>query len=220
MLDEPVTRNRFEELQVDPGTGGGFTPPPVFSSTQTAAKILTEDIGFGRRGVRALADDYTDLHQRSRYVEWQSRTNDRARAQVADMLDALADLGFAWRDVARLLDVSVAALQKWRRGGSCTGANRRNVASLLAACDLIAEDYGVQDIASWFEMPILTGVPVAPKDLYASERVDLVFEHASGHADPEQVLTELDPSWRERYRSDFEVFRSGEGELSIRPKGR
>lgn len=220
MLDDVVTRTRIDDLQGDPGTGGGFTPAPQISATQTAATILTEDIGFGRKEVQALAEDYSDLHQRSRYVEWQSRTNSKARAQVSDMLEELADLGFAWRDLARLLDVSVAAVQKWRKGGSVTGNNRRNVATLLAACDLIIEDYGVQEIASWFEMPILADVPVTPMDLYERKRTDLVFEHASGQVDPEQVLTEFDSEWRKRYKSGFEVFRSGEGELSIRAKAR
>lgn len=100
------------------------------------------------------------------------------------------------------------------------GNNRRNVATLLAACDLIIEDYAVQEIASWFEMPILANVPVTSMDLYERKRMDLVFEHASGQVDPEQVLTELDSKWRARYSSDFEVFRSGESKLSIRPKAR
>jgi hypothetical protein len=103
-------------------------------------------------------------------------------------------------------------------GERATGESRLKVASLLAACDLIAEHYDVREIASWFEMPLVADVPVTPIDLYATEQPQLVFEYASGHDDPEQVLTSFDPEWRARYRSDFEVFRAGDGELSIRPK--
>ena len=84
----------------------------------------------------------------------------------------------------------------------------------------MTDHYGVQEIASWFEMPLLSGAPVTPIDLWAGGRSDLVFDYASGHSDSEQVLTSWDPRWRERYRSDFEVFRAGDGQLSIRPKER
>ena len=77
----------------------------------------------------------------------------------------------------------------------------------------------VDEIASWFEMPLSSSAPVTPIVLYAANRADLVFEFASGHADPEALLSEFDPDWRERYRSDFEVFEAGDGNRSIRMKG-
>jgi len=135
------------------------------------------------------------------------------------MLNELADLGFAWRDLARLVGVSVPAIQKWRRGQGATGENRRKVASLLAACDMISQSHGIQEIASWTEMPLRDGVSVTPMDLWAGERIDLVFDFASGHVDAEEILTAFDPDWRERYRSEFEVFEAGDGQLSIRMKG-
>ncbi|MGH3771603.1 MAG: hypothetical protein ACRDRW_09445 [Pseudonocardiaceae bacterium] len=159
-----------------------------------------------------------ELHQQSRYAEWNARTNTRGRASTQQMLDELAALGFAWRDVAKLVGVSVAAIQKWRRGEGVTGANRQKVASLLAACDLACEHCGIQEVASWFEMPLRLGVPVTPVDLWACGRSDLVLNFASGHADSEQVLTGWDSRWRDRYRSDFDVFRGADGQLSIRPE--
>jgi hypothetical protein len=158
--------------------------------------------------------------RRSHYLEWTAGTSRRGRSSARDLLQEFADLGFAWRDVARLVGVSVPAVQKWRRGEGTTGENRLEVASLLAACDLMAEHYGIQEIASWFEMRLLSGVPVTPIVLWAGDRPDLVFDYASGHTDPEQILTSWDPQWRDRYRSDFEVFRADDGQLSIRPKER
>ncbi len=203
----------------DPGTAAReITPPPAISETRTAAKLLTEDIGFDRGKVRVLTEQFEDLHHRSHSVEWRTRTVDRGRASAAEMLTELGDLGFAWRDVARLVGVSVPAIQKWRRGDRATGENRRKVASILAACDLIVDHYEVQEIASWFEMPMVAGVPIAPIDIYVAERADLVFEYAGGGADPEQIMSSFDSEWRDRYRSDFEVFRSGDGSLSVRSK--
>ncbi len=195
-----------------------IVPAPTLSQTQTAAKILTDDIGSTRSRAQILTDDVGGLHQQSHSIEWSTRTAARGKESITAALGSLADLGFAWRDIARLVGVSVPAIQKWRRGEGASGEKRRKVASLLAACDLIAEDYLVQDIASWFEMPLVTGVPLTPLDLYAGQQASLVFEYASGHADPEQILTAFDPEWRDRYRSDFEVFRAADGQMSIRPK--
>ncbi|WP_271403832.1 hypothetical protein [Kocuria palustris] len=135
------------------------------------------------------------------------------------MLAELADLGFAWRDIARMVGVSVPAVQKWRRGEKASGDSRSRLASLLAACDLIAGRYLIDEIASWFEVPLSSSAPVTPIVLYSANRADLVFEFASGHVDPEALLSEFDPDWRERHRSDFEVFEAGDGNRSIRMKG-
>ncbi len=190
------------------------------STTQTVARLFTQDLGFERRRARFENDDYKERHENSHFHEWAVRTRDRGRAGIQEMLDGLADLGFAWRDIARLVSVSVPALQKWRRGEGTTGENRQKVAGLLAACDLVADHYAIRDVASWFEMPIRVGTPVTPIDLWTDGHPELVFEHASGHESPDAVLTRWDPDWRERYRSDYEVFEAGDGALAIRPKDR
>jgi hypothetical protein len=215
-----MATDRPPELLESGTAGTDIKPPPPLSETRTVAKVITEDIGAIRQQTRNLHEATGELHQRSQYLEWTTRTTQRGRSSTEELLEELADLGFAWRDIARLVGVSVPAIQKWRRGEGTTGDNRRKVASLVAACDLVAEHYGIQDVASWFEMPLLDGVPVTPIELWARGRPDLVFDYASGHGDSEQILTSSDPQWRERYRSDFEVFRSDDGQLSIRPKER
>ncbi|MDQ3152449.1 MAG: hypothetical protein M3R63_12265 [Actinomycetota bacterium] len=212
-----VKTNRVQELLGD-GTGGDISPPPLISETQTVVTLLTEDIGYHRQQTRELHEGVEQLHQKSHYVEWSVRTSERARSSPQALLEELADLGFAWRDIARLVGVSVAAVQKWRRGGRTTGENRQKIASLLAACDLVATHYGVQEAASWFEIPLVRSVPLTPIDLWAAGRVDLVFDYASGHSDSEQTVTAWDPQWRETYDSSFEVYRAGDGQLSVRPK--
>lgn len=204
-----------------PGTAGtDINPPPSLTATKTVTAVLTEDIGHIRQRTRYLREVTDELHQRSHHVEWNARTNKRGRSRIQDMLGELADLGFAWRDIAKLVGVSVPAIQKWRRGEGATGENRQKVASLLAACDLVSEHYSIQEVSSWFEVPLQLGVPVTPIDLWADDRPDLVFDFASGHTDSEHILTAWDPQWRTRYQSDFEVFRAGDGQLSIRPKER
>ena len=114
------------------------------------------------------------------------------------------------RDIARLIGVSVPAVQvATGRLGQWGESNERR--RRLAACHMISEHYMVQDVAQWFESPILLGVPVTPLDLYAARHVDLVFRLASGKTDPEAVLGVFDPESRETYRSDFEVFEAEDG---------
>lgn len=196
------------------------TAPPSPSETRgtmTAAK-LAEDAGFIRSEVRNLSDRVENTHRSTQLTEWATRTAERGKESPKELLQALAELGFAWRNVAQCVGVSVPAVQKWRRGERITGENRIRLAGLVAACDQVAADYMVSDVASWFEMPIVAGTPITPIYLYTHDLIDLVFQYASGHQDPETVMDEIEPEWRERYRKRFEVFRSGDGELSLRPK--
>ena len=173
--------DRMQSLLDEPGTAGteieGALP---ISETQTVARLLTEHIGFERRRARVRSDDYQERHEDRHFDEWTIRTRDRGRAGMQDMIEELAELGFAWRDVARMIGVSVPAVQKWRRGEGTTGDNRQKVAGLLAACDLVADHYAISEVASWFEMPIRVGTAVTPIDLWADGQPRLVFEHASG----------------------------------------
>lgn len=219
MADTIVKNAAVASALTKRGTSSELITTPTLSETRLMAARLTEDVGGSRSEARILNQEFGDLHQRSHDVEWRAATAGRAKAGVASMLGDLADLGFAWRDIARLVGVSVPAVQKWRKGEKASGDSRKKLASLLAACDLITSHYMVEEIASWFEMPLSSLAPVTPIDLYADDRADLVFEFASGHADPEVLLTQFDPDWRERYRSDFEVFEAGDGNRSIRMKG-
>ncbi|MGN6251201.1 MAG: hypothetical protein ACTHNS_05230 [Marmoricola sp.] len=202
-------------------------PTTGTSSTATSGDLarargqverLTEDIGFNRQRADLTAEDFGDLHKRSHDLEWRMLSAERAKASVVTMLGELGDMGFAWRDLARMVRVSVPAMQKWRRGDKASGDSRQRVASLLAACDLIRKHYMVEEIASWFEVPLVKDVPVTPIDLYSEDRADLVFEFAHGQMDPEVLLTQYDPDWRERYRSNFEVFVGEDGNRSMRLK--
>lgn len=191
--------------------------------TSTSASQLfdpAEEAGSLRSTTKHMHESSSKAHRRELFLSWQRRATERGKLAPTVLLEEIADLGFAWRDVARMIGVSVPAVQKWRRSGGVSGLNRLRLAGLLALCDEITERYHIQEVASWFEMPLMSGVPVTPIDLYAKERPGLVLEHASGHGDDmEQILTAYDPEWRERFRSDFEVYVDVDGDMSIRPKG-
>lgn len=193
---------------------------PEPTETGRSQSAITDSIG-GKRGiVRALENELNDKHRESIEKEWASKTSETGKKSVKTLLDELADLGFAWRDIARMTHVSVPAIRKWRHGGRASGDNRRNLAALLAMCDMISSHFMVEEVASWFEMPLDSAVPITPIDLYEANRPDLVFECASGHSDPTQLMDEFDPEWRERYRSDFKIEMASDGDFSIVRKDR
>ncbi|MEV5310708.1 MULTISPECIES: hypothetical protein [unclassified Streptomyces] len=193
---------------------------PIEPVTTVASQLdeLAEETGSLRSTSRFMAESTSELHQKVLFQSWQHRISERGKLAPKVLLEEIANLGFAWRDVARMIGVSVPAVQKWRRAGGVTGENRRRLASLLALCDEITERYHIQEVASWFEMPLTASAPVTPIDMYADGQPRLVLEHASGHSDEEAILTAYDPDWRERYRSDFEVYLESDGAMSIRSK--
>ena len=84
---------------------------------------------------------------------------------------------------------------------------------------MIVKHYQVEDVASWFESPILMGYSTTPIDLYAAGHVGQVFHLAGGHADPEEVLSVFDLEWRTKCKLEYEVVQTDEG-ISLRKKAR
>ncbi len=218
-----------------PGTGGGSArdvlepgPRPTQTSAVTATdktRQRSEWSGVIRTLATAVSEAATDMHQGDYMVEHRVRTSDLAGAGGQVLLNELADLGFAWRDIAKMVGVSVPAIQKWRRGEGLTGENARKLARLVAGCEIIQKfNPVITDVAMWFEVPIVDEAPVTPIDLWATGNLQLAFEHArvdvSAKIDPYQTMDSFDPNWRETCRSDFDTFRAEDGELSIRPRER
>ena len=157
-----------------------------------------------------------EIHQHGHMLEWESRTQEAAHKSVGSLVEELAELGFSWSDLAKMIGVTVPAVRKWRAGGNATGTSRRDLAALQAACALIGEKYQIEEVASWFEVPLSAWSPITPIDLYAAGHRSELFDYASGHVDAEQILSEFDPDWREKGRSTHEVFRSKDGDKAIR----
>jgi transcriptional regulator with XRE-family HTH domain len=211
----------LRELEDDGGTvGNSVIRALVPAATRTAAALLTEGADDVRHRVKTLSGDVGGVHQRVYQLEWSVLTQERQAQNPLELLNELAEEGFAWRDIARLIGVSVPAVQKWRKGERLSGDNRRKLAGLLAARDFIASHFYVDDIASWFETRIIDGAPVTPIDLWTTGRQLLFFEYVTRHLTSEETMSQFDPEWRERYRSDFETFRDSDGNLGLRMQDR
>lgn len=209
----------LDERTVSPSA---YQAEPV-DRTRTTGE-LTQEWGVLRSRSRNLRESSDELHDNAtthhrtaslRHLTARAAT--RARLGVPELLALLESLGFSWRDIARCVGVTVPAVRKWRRGESASGGNRLRLAEFVALCDLLGGEHHVVDVAGWFEVPVLPGIPVTPLDLYESRRTDLVLDHAANHvADPSRILDEFDPDWRSRYHSDYEVFLAEDGQPSLR----
>lgn len=133
------------------------------------------------------------------------------------MLQELNGLGFSWRAIASIAQVSVTALRQWRMGSSATTENRRRIAQMVALCQMVGDKYFVENVAGWLETPIHADAPITGLDLLAGDRSDLVLRLACGRGEnPEQILDEFEPGWRDRYATSVEAFTAPDGLPGIR----
>lgn len=198
------------------GRGWGIDPPTrtIDEVVKQVVENVVEGVGHLRNLVKLQADEIGDLHRSADVVysdvleiELQATTSQRAKEDLKGLLEELNGLGFSWRVISRIAQVSVPALRKWRMGGTATGENRRRVATVAAFCQLVRKRYLIEDVAGWLETPLHSDAPVTGLDLMAGDRFDLVLRLACDYGEnPEKVLDEFEPGWKDRYTSTFEVF--------------
>ena len=200
------------EATQETGSTGVETPR---APTQTMATI-TRRFGALRDETSLLDADVSVNHRAAQLQTLDLLTRDRAREDVVSLLEELSTgRGLGWSDIARLVGVSVQAVNKWRRREPVTGQNRLAVARLAALLELLA-DVPVDDPAGWLEIPVVEGYSPRHLDLYRLNRADLLFELAHLRVAPEQALGELHADWQDRYRLEHEVYEAEDGQLSIR----
>jgi hypothetical protein len=204
-------------------TGTETTSPDRITRTRTIDEVVAE-AGLLRSQTRLLGDDVAETNRRvseihhdavATQLEKQARLV--TKRSVSEMLGELADAGFAWRDIAALASVSVPAVRRWRQGEPPTGQNRLAIARLVALVETLRDEHLVSNVASWMEVPLVPDAPLTAIDLAVAGHLPDVVDVAANHSTGEEVLDRWQPDWRERYRSDYEVFEAPDGELATRP---
>lgn len=209
-----------------PAPTRGFTPTERFVPPATPTiEDICDRAGAVVNSTSALAGEVADLHDSAISTSVEAEVLHirelaqtlAAASSTVELLDRLADLGLAWRDIAALAGVSVPAVRKWRQGGASSGPNRIRVAELVALLTWLEEDKLVVDVASWLEIPLAATAPINRLDLLVGARTDLLIESLTGGETPaESILDQFDPGWRGLGNSDFEVFEADDGQRSIR----
>jgi hypothetical protein len=203
--------NASADVQLGPGLQLTKT-----MTIEERARDLTELAGSLRNRTAITTEDIADVHHRSFRLQLDTHTAELVKRDPVQLLDEVAGLGFAWRDIARMIGVSVPALRRWRLGEKPSGDNRRAIARLLAFTHIITDQ--VFEPASWMEVPITGDAPTTAIDLYAAGHLDVAFDLATGNCTPEAVLDIVEPGWRDQHRSDWEVATAEDGQPYIKPK--
>lgn len=189
--------------------------PTLDRPTRTSQDDLAEQAGFLHSVTRVRLDGAAGLHRRTIEMQLRSRSEEAAKRSAPDLLNELAELGIAWRDLARMVGVTVPAVRKWRKGEPPTGVHRKAIARLLAFIDVLRSEHQIMDVPSWLEMPLgassLTGL-----DVYVGGLIEPLVMHAAGHTSAEQLLDQYDPAWRHTTESRFEIITAADGQAAIR----
>jgi hypothetical protein len=210
-----ISPKSAESLELD-STAKSSVPSVIVDIPQTYSSLVNEVAGLHDR-VQEQNVGVADLHRRINALDLDRRTSFKVREGMQPLLDTLADdSGMSWNDVARLVGVSPQSVRKWRKGEQATWENRVAVAQVAAFLDVLSQ-LGIGDPAQWLEVPIVGNYPITGMDLYAAGKINLLLEWADRRIDsPERVLDQFDSGWREKYRTSYETFEAGDGNLSIR----
>ena len=203
-------------LRYQPTATTTLSPPRLVQGTRLSdTDILTNKAGALRSDVGVLSEDVAQVHGDSLRLQFESRADAAARRSPVRLLDELADRGFPWTSIARVVGVSIPAVRKWRRGNPISGDNRRNLALLVAFVGVLEEDYLVRDGASWLDMPLaessFTGI-----DVLAAGQAHALMQYAAGHISSSDLLDSALPTWRDTLDDRFEVYEAQDGERAIR----
>jgi len=196
-------------------SGVGIAAPVEVTKTRTLDELV-EDAGDLRNRVALVGVDASEIHHWFIERRLDERASELVKRSASNLLAELSDAGFAWRDIATMVGVSVPAVRKWRLGESPTPEHRLDIARLVALVETLQADHMIEDVAAWMEIPVVQSAPVTKIDLAAARRYQDVADLAGLQSSGEQVLDGWLPDWRERYRSQFEVFEDSDGDLSIR----
>lgn len=196
-----------------------FTLDFAWAQTETSPELIDAEWRERRQHLtgqtRKAATDHLAHYARSLAIAAARNT----RRSVIDLLTELSEAhGVTWSDIATTLGISVPALRKWRKSGGTTPDNHRSLAELTAFFDMLAQI--VDSPARWMSMPLVSGFNVTPFDLYSTETAARLLDLAAGNAGVtvEGTLDIVSPGWRDRWRSEYEVFEATDGELSMRPR--
>ena len=203
-------------LRYQPTATTALTPLRIIQRTRLSdADILANEAGALRSDVGLLSEDVAQVHGDSLRLQLESRADAAARRSPVRLLDELADWGFSWTSIARVVGVSIPAVRKWRHGNPLSGENRRNLALLVAFVGVLEEDYLIADGASWLDMPLaessFTGI-----DVLAAGQAHGLMQYAAGHISSSDLLDGALPTWRDTLDDRFEVYEAQDGERAIR----
>lgn len=197
-------------------TSGDVSPMTLGLEFWSTSEMTIDAIWRQKRSENQYERRSLETQHRSQYAEWVGRLAlDYKKKLLPDVLRVLANTwGASWADIARMADVSVPALRKWRTSGGATPAKKVRLAGIAAFFDVLSK-LGIDEPAEWISEPIMDGFSVTPRHLYSPANAAILLDYATGSCLPDQLLDTLAPKWRESYATSFEVITLAGGEKAL-----
>jgi hypothetical protein len=180
----------------------------------TTAELRDE---FMRGAARAQ-----ELHEDVELDELERNARSLELESTPELLEALADVGFSWATMARLLEVTPTAVRKWRKGTGVSTSNHQRVAHLLAMARMLSRvQPRIDNVAFWLETPCREDTALLRLDLYRAKAYNALLALAAERRQAVEVLDEILPDWRRLHGRDgrFELVWAEDGAPLIVMRG-
>lgn len=157
-----------------------------------------------------------EAKHRDSYAAWlENATAAYKRMELSDILvDLSQKWGTSWADIARMAEVSVPALRKWRTAGGATPIKKVRLAGIAGFMQVL-DELGISEPADWINEPIKDGYTVTPRHLYSPTNASTLLDLAGGSSTADMVLNVLAPEWRTKFATSFVVETLPNGEKAI-----
>jgi hypothetical protein len=155
-----------------------------------------------------------ELHENVELDELERDARSLELESTPELLEALADAGFSWATIARLLEVTPTAVRKWRKGAGVNTANHQRLAHLLAMARMLTRlQPRIDDVAFWLETPCREDTALLRLDLYRAQAYNALLALAAERRQAVEVLDEVMPDWRRLHARDgrFELVWAEDG---------
>jgi hypothetical protein len=201
-----VTRRRIDSTRSEQ-----IAEPTLLAATAE----LRDDFMRGAARAEELHEDVEldELERYARSLELES---------TPELLEALADAGFSWATIARLLAVTPTAVRKWRKGAGVNTSNHQRLAHLLAMTRMLGRvQPRIDDVAFWLETPCREDTALLRLDLYRAKAYNALLALAAERRQAVEVLDQVLPDWRRLHGRDrrFELVWAEDGAPLIVMRG-
>lgn len=212
----PSKLDRSPSRRVMGITSGGVSPASSVNLFRSTSEQSVDAMWRQRRAENDQERRALEAKHRESYSAWlEKATADCKRLPLPEVLAELSNKwGASWADIARMADVSVPALRKWRTDGGATPIKKVRLAGIAAFMRVLSE-LGLAEPADWVSEPIKDGYTVTPRHLYSPSNASTLLDLAGGSVGAEQVLDALAPEWRTRFATSFEVVTLPGGDKAI-----
>ena len=210
----------FEEFQSQTNVSNTIRSSEAFERKATSISQVTKTFAELRDRAELVKNDVAQAHEDSLRRLLSSETDEKVKIGLKALLTELTEeRGLGWSDIAKLIQVSVPAIRKWRTGGEITPARLYGLAKLAAFLKILQRQE-VCDPAAWLATPLSDEMnrAITKAAIYTDGHAIDLLAYADNHIDLEELLRLTGVSTNIRGQRTALVT-AVDGSLSIVPLG-